>query len=57
MTSTAGSPKPSGRRVARAAVITHGKSGQIGSGLARLQAVALEHGVELVIGREEAVGA
>ena len=54
MTSTAGSPKPSGRRVARAAVITHGKSGQIGSGLARLQAVALEHGVELVIGREEA---
>jgi NAD+ kinase len=54
MTSTAGSPTPSARRVARAAVVTHGKPGQIGSGLARLQAVAQEHGVELVLSPEEA---
>ena len=49
MTSTAGSPTPSDKRVARAAVVTHGKPGQIGAGLARLQAVAQEHGVELVL--------
>ena len=50
MTSTAGSPKPSAgaRRVARAAVVMHGQPGQIGSGLARLQAVADEHEVELL---------
>ena len=50
MTSTAGSPKPSarGKRVARAAVVMHGQPGQIGSGLARLQAVADEHEVELL---------
>lgn len=53
MTSTAGSPTPSDRRVTRAAVVTHGKAGQIGSGLARLQAVAQDHGVELVISDEE----
>ena len=46
---------PSGRRVARAAVVTHGKPGQIGAGLARLQAVAQEHGVELVLSDEEAL--
>ncbi len=45
---------PSGKRVTRAAVVTHGKPGQIGSGLARLQAVAQEHGVELVLSTEEA---
>ena len=45
---------PSGSRVARAAVVTHGKAGQIGSGLARLEAVAQEHGVELVVSTEEA---
>ncbi len=45
---------PSGSRVTRAAVVTHGKPGQIGSGLARLQAGAQEHGVELVLSREEA---
>jgi NAD+ kinase len=44
----------SGSRVARAAVVTHGKPGQIGAGLARLQAVAQEHGVELVVPTEEA---
>jgi NAD+ kinase len=45
---------PSGRRVARAAVVTHGKPGQIGAGFARLQAVAQDHGVELVLAEEEA---
>jgi NAD+ kinase len=54
MTSTAGSPTPSGSRVTRAAVVTHGQPGQIGSGLARLQAVAEEHGVELVFAPDEA---
>jgi len=54
MTSTAGSPTPSAKRVARAAVVTHGTPGQIGSGLARLQAVAHEHGVELVLSPDEA---
>ena len=38
----------------RAAVVTHGKAGQIGAGLARLQAVAAEHGVELVFPGDEA---
>ena len=45
---------PSARRVTRAAVVTHGTPGQIGSGFARLQAVAQEHGVELVLSTEEA---
>jgi NAD+ kinase len=56
MTSSAGSPTPSAspRRVARAAVVTHGNREQIGSGLARLQAVAQEHGVELLFPPEEA---
>ena len=53
MTSTAGSPTPSGKRVTRAAVVTHGTPGQIGSGLARLQAVAQEHDVELLFPQEE----
>jgi NAD+ kinase len=57
MTSTAGSPKPSSRRpeaLARAAVLTHGQPSQIGAGLARLQAVAAEHGVELLYPVDEA---
>jgi NAD+ kinase len=54
MTQSAGSPTPSAKRVARAAVVTHGKPGQIGAGLARLQAVAHEHGVELVLSSHEA---
>jgi NAD+ kinase len=45
---------PSDSRIARAAVVTHGKPGQIGAGFARLQAVAQEHGVELVVSTEEA---
>jgi NAD+ kinase len=39
--------------VTRAAVVTHGKTGQIGVGLARLQAVASEHGVELLFSPDE----
>ena len=55
MTSTAGSPTPSvPRQIERAAVVTHGKPGQIGAGLARLQAVAQEHGVDLVYPADEA---
>ena len=56
MTSTAGSPKPPVRSstVTRAAVVTHGKASQIGAGLARLQAVAAEHGVELLFPGDEA---
>jgi len=42
------------RTVTKAAVVTHGKPGQIGAGLARLQAVASEHGVELLFPPEEA---
>lgn len=53
MTSTAGSTTPSARKTSTAAVVTHGKTGQIGAGLARLQAVAQEHGVELVFSPEE----
>jgi NAD+ kinase len=56
MTSTAGSQTQSApRAVARAAVVTHGKPEQIGAGLARLQAVAQEHGVELLYPPDEAL--
>ncbi len=41
------------RAVGRAAVVTHGRAGQIGAGLARLQAVAHEHGVELLFPTDE----
>ena len=56
MTSTAGSLKPSAvpRAVSRAAVVTHGQPRQIGAGLARLQSVAREHGVELLYPSDEA---
>jgi NAD+ kinase len=56
MTSTAGSTTPSvlPRRIGRAAVVTHGRPEQIGAGVARLQAVAAEHGVELLISADEA---
>lgn len=40
--------------VTKAAVVTHGQPKQIGAGLARLQAVAAEYGVELVFSTEEA---
>ena len=54
MTSTAGSPTPLARSVSRAAVVTHGQPKQVGAGVARLQAVAAEHGVELYFPSEEA---
>jgi NAD+ kinase len=56
MTSTAGSLKRSvaPKAIARAAVVTHGQPRQIGAGLARLQSVAREHGVELLFPDEEA---
>jgi len=56
MTSTAGSPTPSAKpgQIARAAVVTHGQPGQIGAGLARLETVAREHGVELLYPPDEA---
>jgi NAD+ kinase len=57
MTSTAGSQTQSvpPKAVTRAAVVTHGKPEQIGAGLARLQAVAQEHGVELLYPPDEAL--
>jgi NAD+ kinase len=56
MTSTAGSQRPSvaPRTITRAAVVTHGQPRQIGAGLARLQSVAREHGVELSYPADEA---
>ena len=54
MTSPAGSTTPSASAVARAAVFTHGNPAQIGAALARLQSVARETGVELVLGGDEA---
>jgi NAD+ kinase len=56
MTSTAGSTTQSTRpeKVERAAVVTHGKPEQIGAGVARLQAVADEHGVALLFPPDEA---
>jgi NAD+ kinase len=49
MTSTAGSPMPSADRITKAAVVLHGRPDAFGSGLARLEAVAQEEGVELAI--------
>lgn len=57
MTSTAGStPRPGERKgpVRRAALVTHGRAEQVGSGVARLAAVARDAGVELVVSDEEA---
>jgi NAD+ kinase len=54
MTSTAGSPRLSAKTITKAAVVTHGTPGQIGAGVARLQAVAAEHGVELLFPPDEA---
>ena len=49
MTSTAGSTMPSASRVKRAAVVLHGRPEALGSGLARLESVAKQEGVELVL--------
>jgi len=56
MTSNAGSPQPSAetRSVSRVAVVTHGRPGQVGDGLARLEALTWETGVELLVSPEEA---
>jgi NAD+ kinase len=56
MTSTAGSTRQLAepKAITRAAVMTHGRVEQIGSGLARLQTVAREAGVELFLAAEEA---
>jgi NAD+ kinase len=56
MTSTAGSTRQSAepKAVTRAVVFTHGRADQIGSGLARLQTVAREAGVQLVLSPDEA---
>jgi len=53
MSSTPGSIAQSGSRVRRAAVVTHGKPETIGPALGRLEALAAEHGVELVFPEEE----
>jgi NAD+ kinase len=53
MTSTTGSHAPSRDAVRRAAVITHGKTGVIGPALERLETLAREHGVELLLPAEE----
>lgn len=53
--STAGSTTPSAARpVRRAAVVTHGRAEQIGSGIARLQKVAIDGGVELLFSDDDA---
>jgi NAD+ kinase len=53
MTSTSESPRRSGKPVQRAAVITHGKPATIGPALERLEKVAREAGVELLLPDEE----
>jgi NAD+ kinase len=52
MTSTVGSTMQSGNRVTRAAVVLHGRPDALGSGLARLEAVGKQEGVELVMAGE-----
>src|SRR6266545_1506813 len=52
-TSTTGSQRRSGSAVRRAAVITHGKPPTIGPALDRLEKVASEAGVELLLPDEE----
>jgi NAD+ kinase len=53
MSSTPGSIVQSGSRVRRAAVVTHGKPETIGPALGRLEALAADHGVELLFPAEE----
>ncbi|TMK73742.1 MAG: NAD(+)/NADH kinase [Actinobacteria bacterium] len=53
MTSTSESQPKSAKAVHRAAVITHGKPATIGPALERLEKVALEAGVELLLPGEE----
>jgi NAD+ kinase len=53
MPSTTGSTEPSPRPVRRAAVVTHGKRETIGPALERLEEVARQQGVELVLPPDE----
>lgn len=55
MSSNAGSPMPSGRRVTRAAVVLHGRPEALGDGLAQLEAVAKQEGVELVVAGDDPI--
>ena len=56
MTSTTGSTEPlAARAVRRAVVLTHGKEQTIGPALARLETVARDVGVELVVGADAPV--
>src|SRR5690348_15335528 len=54
MTSTNGSRTPLADPVRSAAVVTHGKPEVIGRAVERLQAVAAEAGVELLVTEDEA---
>jgi NAD+ kinase len=56
MSSSAGSTRPSAepRPVARAALVTHGRPGQVGDGVERLVAAARRAGVELIVTPDEA---
>jgi NAD+ kinase len=54
MTSPAGSTKQLASAVARAAVVTHGRPELLGNALERLEAIARECGVELVLSPHEA---
>ncbi len=54
MSSTSGSTRPSAKTVARAAVVTHGRAETVRPALARLEALARESRVELVLPRDEA---
>ena len=57
MSSNVGSTMPSASRVERAAVVLHGRPEALGSGLARLESVAAEMGVELVLGGDAPIEA
>ncbi len=57
MSSNAGSTPPSGsaaKPVARAALVTHGRPGQIGDGIERVLEVAGRAGVEVIVAADEA---
>ncbi len=57
MSSNAGSTPPSGsaaKPVVRAALVTHGRPGQIGDGIERVLEVAGRAGVELIVAADEA---
>jgi NAD+ kinase len=56
MSSSAGSTRPSvdRRSIARAALVTHGRTAQVGDGVERLADVARRSGVELIVTPDEA---